>query len=156
MEIVTESKVQENARAPKQERLNKRQELFIEHYLNTHNGSEAVRRSGYSTKNPDVVACRLLRKRRIRELLEARYKEKFDLTREQYANEALKRADNCKQESIQKGYYEIYGKVKGYLTDHSVTVNQLAVISKTDLDQICNSNATNKIGNHTKGTIDVT
>jgi len=55
--------------------LRKKQQAFIEHYLQTWNASEAARRAGYSEKTAGSMGSENLKKPKIKEAIEERLEE---------------------------------------------------------------------------------
>ncbi len=117
----------------KEFRLSERRLRFVNYYVDTGNASESARLAGYAEDSAGVEGCKLLKNPRVKALVDKLYKEKFDLNREQYQAEALRRSQTCKQESVQKGYYELYGKAKGYLQDNNTNV---LILNNLDTDLI--------------------
>ena len=56
-------------------KLNERQKLFVDFYIQTHNLSESARRAGYSVKTAYSTGCELLKNPKIQTAIQARTKE---------------------------------------------------------------------------------
>lgn len=102
-------------------KLTRKQELFIEYYLaNGFNGSAAAVSAGYSEKTAKEIASELLTKPNIKEIIEAKLKEK--VSGPEFSKEALishlndiliANKDNPKGVYASLKAIEIYNKMVG-------------------------------------------
>lgn len=113
-------------------RLTERRERFIREYVRTGNASESARLAGYSKDTAGEQGCFLLKNISIRNRIDEELKA-YDLSKEQYIAQTIERAKDCKQEAIQKGYWEIVGKCKGFFQENNTN---LLILNNLDTDSI--------------------
>lgn len=100
--------------------LTAKQQLFIKEYLIDMNGAAAMRRAGYTSKNPDVDASKLLVNPSIRKAVDEAIKERADktgITAEFVLNGIKAIAVQGEKESDQLKAYELLGKHLKLFTD---------------------------------------
>lgn len=100
--------------------LTRKKKLFRELYIKTKNGSEAARQAGYSAKNVNRCASRLLSDVDIKPYIERRFKEiekEFLVTQENWLEKTYKNFKEAKKESVQAHYWEMILKGIGALKE---------------------------------------
>jgi phage terminase small subunit len=100
--------------------LTPKQQLFIKEYLVDLNGSAAMRRAGYKSKNPDVDASKLLVNPSIKKAIDEAVKERAEktgITAEFVLNGIKAIATKGEKESDKLKAYELLGKHLKLFTD---------------------------------------
>lgn len=103
--------------------LTTKKRLFIEAYKATKNASEACRRVGYSQKNASNQGSLLLKdpeiSRQIKEWEQEELKRLVPDTKSEYAKQTFERAKSVPHAPTAAKYWEIGGKVQGFLGDEN-------------------------------------
>ena len=76
-----------------------KQQLFVEHYLESLNASEAVRKAGYRCKRADQQGYELLRKPEILRAVQESYKKRLDLAQAKAQKAILERQEVLQRDS---------------------------------------------------------
>lgn len=104
--------------------ITRRKQEFINYYILNPNATESAKRAGYSVKTAYSQGQRLLKtvdvKREVERLLTEKRK-KYELSRDEYARETLRKHEIASNEAGRCRYWETYGRVKGYVDSQQVT-----------------------------------
>ena len=113
-----------------------RHENFAKAYVdNGGNVSEALRTAGYKPSHNNHT--RLMSNPSISGLIRKLVDERYTLTKEQYENRTLDLHKQATNEHVSKAYWELLGKVKGFITPDSTNIT-IASIGEKELDNIRN------------------
>ena len=97
--------------------------MFIEKYKQVRNASEAARLAGYSPKTAGNQAHHLLKDKEVASILGKWEKEEAERlvprTKEEFARQTFERSHKVNHEPTKAKYWEIGGKVQGFLSDDS-------------------------------------
>ena len=105
--------------------LTPRQQRFIEEYIKEGNATKAAKNAGYAEGCADVQGSRLLRKDRIRAIIQRRTEElqaQSSITRELIEQNTLKEAKTATRASDRLRAWEILAKMGGYLKEQTQQV----------------------------------
>lgn len=86
-------------------KLSTKMELFVQHYLITNNGSEAVRQAGYKTKNEHKMAAELMRHPLVRKAIEEgkeERRERMELSADYLINKLIDIIDTEEEKTADK------------------------------------------------------
>ena len=100
--------------------LTAKQRRFVEEYLRDQNATQAAIRAGYSKRNADTIAVRLVRKSQVKAAIEARFKQiekKTDVTVEMIVNGLRDIAQYGEKEGPRVAAWSTLAKIKGMLVD---------------------------------------
>lgn len=116
---------------------NKRQQIFIDHYIVTLNATEAAKAAGYSANSARWQGSKLLTNPYIRQRIEVALLERQkDISREKFVNLALRDYESLPAtHSNRPRFLELAGRTLNYLNPDAVpmaqTINIVFVKSKS-------------------------
>ena len=118
-------------------KLTNKQQMFVKEYCVDMNGSAAMRRAGYTSKNTDVDACKLLVTPSIKAMVDKDLEKrvnKIDLTAEFVLNGIRAIAISGAKEGDKLRAYELLGKYLKLFVDRQETEITAATISTSKID----------------------
>lgn len=108
--------------ASKGEKLSKKEEFFILHYLDTKNASEAARRAGYSEHSAAIIGWENLRKPKISKVIDAALTEQMrnlGLSKESWLANLADCANTTKRDKLRSDALKMLGDHFGFFETDS-------------------------------------
>lgn len=139
--------------------LKSRYQLFVNEYIVTKNAAEACRRSGYTTKTPNITGYKLLQNPKVRQAIDAIEAEELAKveektrevqklrTKDGFIDTAWKEYENPDNPApVKLRALEIAGKSLGHLDNNAPQiVNQTLIINNVELAKLNATEAWDKL-----------